>query len=50
MKTGSSAILGMGSPMDTMGSKNHFTQRNREIRIPRLTPTIAAIANAINVR
>ena len=50
MKTGRNAILGIGNPMDTSGSKNQRTHAFRIIRSPSVTPVMAAIANPTNVR
>ena len=50
MNTGRNAILGIGKPIETSGSKNQRAHAFRIIRSPSDTPAIAAIANPMNVR
>ena len=48
--TGMKAILGIGKPTLTTGSKNQRTGPSRAIRMPRTMPGTAAMANPTSVR
>ena len=50
MITGRKAILGIGKPTETIGSKNQLASPRRDMAMPSTIPATAAIRNPTSAR